>query len=185
MEDSKQEIVEAARSALKKHGYADLSIQKIADEFEKSKSLLYHHYDGKDEMLHDLMETALDEFSDCCLGESEGAPDERLREKAFIGFDFGDTELAKAVAEIRVQGVRDEDYRKKFRKFSEKYREKLAEIIREGQKKEVFNTGIDPEAAAEFIEAVNSEAMFLSATETSSAGTRKELENYIEKRILE
>ena len=33
-------IMEATFEALSKHGYADLTIQTIADEFEKSKSLL-------------------------------------------------------------------------------------------------------------------------------------------------
>ena len=45
--DSKKEIMEATYEALCKHGYAELSIEKIADEFDKGKSLIYYHYDDK------------------------------------------------------------------------------------------------------------------------------------------
>jgi len=41
----------ATYRALREHGYADLTIQQIADEFEKSKSLIYYHYDTRTELL--------------------------------------------------------------------------------------------------------------------------------------
>ena len=60
--DTREAILGAAFRALREHGYANVTIQRIGDEFDKSPSLVYHHYDGKDDLLVDLMSYLLDEF---------------------------------------------------------------------------------------------------------------------------
>ncbi|OYR82216.1 TetR family transcriptional regulator, partial [Halorubrum ezzemoulense] len=60
--DTRQAILGAAFRALCEHGYANVTIQRIGDEFDKSPSLVYHHYDGKDDLLIDLLGFLLDEF---------------------------------------------------------------------------------------------------------------------------
>jgi AcrR family transcriptional regulator len=60
--DTRQAILGAAFRALCEHGYASVTIQRIGDEFDKSPSLVYHHYDGKDDLLIDLLGFLLDEF---------------------------------------------------------------------------------------------------------------------------
>ena len=182
MDESKQEIINATNAALKKHGYNGLSIQKIADEFDKSKSLLYHHYDSKDEILLDFMDHKLEELSQCSMGDSEKKPEAELEEKAFIGFKQ-DIETAKAMTEIRTQAVRKEEYKKRFHKFSNTYKNRLRKIFREGRKKEIFNDNFNPENAATFIDAVNKEAMFAKATGSRETHLRLELENYLKNRI--
>ncbi|ELZ53713.1 MULTISPECIES: TetR/AcrR family transcriptional regulator [Halorubrum] len=60
--DTRQAILGAAFRALCEHGYANVTIKRIGDEFDKSQSLVYHHYDGKDDLLLDLLEYLLDQF---------------------------------------------------------------------------------------------------------------------------
>ena len=60
--NTRQAILSAAFRALCEHGYASVTIQRIGDEFDKSPSLVYHHYDGKDDLLIDLLGFLLDEF---------------------------------------------------------------------------------------------------------------------------
>jgi AcrR family transcriptional regulator len=60
--NTRQAILSAAFRALCEHGYASVTIQRIGDEFDKSPSLVYHHYDGKDDLLLDLLGFLLDEF---------------------------------------------------------------------------------------------------------------------------
>ena len=60
--DTRQAILGAAFRALCEHGYANVTIQRIGDEFDKSPSLVYHHYDGKDDLLIDLLGFLLDAF---------------------------------------------------------------------------------------------------------------------------
>jgi AcrR family transcriptional regulator len=182
MDESKQEIIDATRAALKKQGYTSLSIQKIADEFDKSKSLLYHHYKGKDEILLDFMDHTLEELSECCMGDSGKESEAELEEEAFIGFKQ-DRETAKAMTDLRAQAVRKKEYRERFQNFSNTYKNRLIEIFREGRKKEVFNDNFNPEKAATFIDAINKEAIFTEATGGRKNHLRSELENYLKNRI--
>ncbi len=62
-EGTRAEIMDATYEALRKHGYAELTIQTIADEFPKSKSLLYYHYDAKDDLLVDFVDWLVEEFA--------------------------------------------------------------------------------------------------------------------------
>ncbi|PSP70021.1 TetR/AcrR family transcriptional regulator, partial [Halobacteriales archaeon QH_9_66_26] len=62
-DDTQAAIMDATYRALCEHGYADLTIQTIADEFDKSKSLLYYHYDTKDEILIGLLDYLLGQFT--------------------------------------------------------------------------------------------------------------------------
>ena len=76
--DTRQAILGAAFRALCEHGYANVTIQRIGDEFDKSPSLVYHHYDGKDELLIDLLGFLLDEFeASIADGGVAGRPDDR------------------------------------------------------------------------------------------------------------
>ncbi|MFB6147843.1 MAG: TetR/AcrR family transcriptional regulator, partial [Candidatus Nanohaloarchaea archaeon] len=56
MGETSEEIMEAAFRALSEHGYAELSIQRIADESGRTKSAIYYHYDDKEELLEELLE---------------------------------------------------------------------------------------------------------------------------------
>ncbi|MDZ5813079.1 TetR family transcriptional regulator, partial [Halorubrum sp. AD140] len=72
--DTRQAILGAAFRALCEHGYADVAVQRIGDEFDKSPSLVYHHYDGKDELLIDLLGFLLDEFEASIADGGAGGP---------------------------------------------------------------------------------------------------------------
>jgi len=61
---AEEEIMEATYRALLRHGYADLSISRIADELDKSKAAIYYHYDTKDDLLVAFLEFAVDRFEE-------------------------------------------------------------------------------------------------------------------------
>jgi len=60
--DSREAIMRATYLALREYGYAGLSIQRIADESDLSKSTFYHHYDGKGDLLTAFVDFTLEEF---------------------------------------------------------------------------------------------------------------------------
>ncbi|MDY6770698.1 MAG: TetR/AcrR family transcriptional regulator [Candidatus Nanohaloarchaea archaeon] len=66
--DTRDQIMDATYRALCEHGYADLTIERIADEFEKGKSVIYYHFDDKD----DLMVSFLDHLHDRISKDLEG-----------------------------------------------------------------------------------------------------------------
>ncbi|QAU12403.1 TetR family transcriptional regulator [Halorubrum sp. BOL3-1] len=69
--DTREAILGAAFRALREHGYASVTIQRIGDEFDKSPSLVYHHYDGKDDLLLDLLGFLLDAFEASLAASAE------------------------------------------------------------------------------------------------------------------
>ncbi|MFB6100780.1 MAG: TetR/AcrR family transcriptional regulator [Candidatus Nanohalobium sp.] len=173
MDDSKQEIMEATCAALEKHGYTELSVQRIADEFDKSKSLLYHHYDGKDEILLDLMEFILEKYRDQEFREERRDTGDNFREEAFKAFREEGKDVETFV-ELRTESLRDERFREKFEKFREAHIRKLAALLEEKSVPE-------PERKAKFITAINNEAMFRKAAGEDVEDLRSELEDYLER----
>lgn len=176
--ESEEEIMDAVSKALRKHGYSDMSIQKIADEFPKSKSLLYHHYEGKDEILLEFIDRTLEEFEENCVRDKERNPEEEIKEKAFIGFNQ-DRDLAKAMTEIRAQAIRDQRYRKRFKKLSEIYRDNIEDIIQEGKNKGIFDSEIDEKRVSDHLNALNNEAMFRESLNEEISGLRKGIESIL------
>ena len=51
MSSTEQEIMEATYHALVNSGYAELSICDISRRFDGSQSLIYDHYDDKEDLL--------------------------------------------------------------------------------------------------------------------------------------
>lgn len=89
----RDEIMEATYSALSKYGYTELTIQKIADELGKEKSLIYRHFDDKE----DLMLEFLDHFRGEIRKEIQKVegedPDTRLDHFIKMMLAIGDEEL--------------------------------------------------------------------------------------------
>ena len=63
-ETTEEAIMQATYRALSKHGYPAMSISKIDDEFEKSKALLYHHYEDKEDLLEHFLKYLLDQLDE-------------------------------------------------------------------------------------------------------------------------
>src|SRR6056297_1471511 len=109
-DDTRVAIMEATYEALVEYGYADLTIQRIADEFDKSKSLLYHHHDGKDDLLVDFLEFALDHFENNVPFREDDTADERLRallDAVAATKPEADEEFVGILVELRAQAVND------------------------------------------------------------------------------
>ncbi|ELZ83062.1 DNA binding protein [Haloferax elongans ATCC BAA-1513] len=125
--ETEQAIMDATLNALAKHGYADLSIQNIGTEFDKSTSLLYYHYENKDELLLAFLDYVIDLYI-ATIDRHADDPDAEIRK--FVGYLLpsddepceGATEpeidelevFQRVIFELRTQTLHDEDYREKF-----------------------------------------------------------------------
>ncbi|MFB6241522.1 MAG: TetR/AcrR family transcriptional regulator [Candidatus Nanosalina sp.] len=185
MDKSEKEIMDATNSALQKHSYSELSIQNIADEFEKSKSLLYHHYDGKDEILLDFLDHMLEQFREEALSEEDKEFGDRFEDRAFMAFDIcQDCDFLKTLTELRTHALRDERYREKFDRFEELYTERVQELLEEGQRKAEFRQDFEPEDLANFVSLINHEALYRRAEDRDLEDSREELRNYLRSRVF-
>jgi TetR/AcrR family transcriptional regulator, cholesterol catabolism regulator len=79
--DSKQEILRTAARLFQQRGYDATSMNDVASALKLSKGGLYHHFQGKDEMLFEIMNHAMEITEERVLGPVRGIADpvERLR----------------------------------------------------------------------------------------------------------
>lgn len=152
-EDSHEAMMRATYRALCSNGFANLTMQDIADEMGKSRTLLHYHYDTKDELLEAYLDRMIGWLRDRLAASETEHPVDRLAE--FIEFFVIEpgTEpqsFARAILEMRLQAIHNDTFREKL---TVHYRENVAavvDILTDGIEAEVF-TDIDPDLIGEAI----------------------------------
>jgi AcrR family transcriptional regulator len=191
-EDTEAALMAATYEALCKHGYADLTIEKIGEEFDKSTSLLYHHYDGKDDLLVAFLGYVLDQFeadvpSDDVAdswSELQGLLDHVLAPT----LDAGRREFTKAMVELRAQAAHRPAYRAAFTRHDQFFHDRLTTVVREGVERGEF-TAVDPERVAAVIQTAFNGAMVQRVTTDPDDGgvpveaVRRELEAMLDRHL--
>ncbi|QKQ98539.1 TetR family transcriptional regulator [Candidatus Nanohaloarchaea archaeon] len=131
MSDSKEEIMDATFKALCKHGYADLSIQKIADESDKGKSLIYYHFDDKGDLMLSFLDFLMEKADFEYENDSPEARIDGILDKA-LGIESEEQwEFQKAFQELRVQAQHNEKFQEKFQEADRIFLENVSEIMSE------------------------------------------------------
>lgn len=185
---TREEILAAAYRALCRHGYAALTIKKIGAELDKSTSLVYHHYDSKDDLLSACLEFMLDQYEQEFVETEPTTPKETL-EAAFD--DFLDPampaeryEFIRALVELRGQTPHDERYREQFTRSDRLFEERFAELVAAGIETGQFRE-VDPESTATMLHTLFAGALFKYATadEERLSTLRSEIDAYLETRL--
>ncbi|SEO04232.1 transcriptional regulator, TetR family [Halorientalis persicus] len=188
-DDTREAIMKATYDALSKHGYADLTIQRIGDEFDKSKSLLYHHYDSKDALLVDFLAFMLERMEGTIPLEEADAADDRLRigfDHVFTDFLTGDNEeFNRAMTELRAQSAHDDTFREQFTKNDRYFKSRVEDVLEEGIEQGIFRD-VDTERVASMIVTIMQGAMFQATTSTEPdlEAVKTELDAYVQSRLL-
>ncbi|ELZ48665.1 TetR family transcriptional regulator [Halorubrum coriense DSM 10284] len=145
------EIMDGVYSALRAHGYADLTMQDIADECSKSKSLLHYHYDTKEDLLVAFLEHIISDSEERIAARADDPPVDRLVQ--FVGwFVFAPDETDReafhiALLELRTQGPFNERIREQLARSDRLLRGTVADILAEGIEAGVFRD-VDVEETA-------------------------------------
>lgn len=188
-ETTREAIMQATYRALCAHGYADLTIQTISDEFEKSKSLLYHHYDSKDDLLLDFLSFMLERFQ-ADVPHREFDDPYRHLQQVFDhvvprSLEDESADFRRAMTELRAQAAHDPAYREHFTRSDEYFQDRLADLIRAGVEQGAFRD-VDPDETAAFLQTVIVGATTRRSTTDSKHvdATRAELDAYVESRLL-
>ena len=138
-------------SALRAHGYADLTMQDIADECSKSKSLLHYHYDTKEDLLVAFLEYIISDSEERIAARADEPPVERLVQ--FVGwFVFAPDEVDRetfhiALLELRTQGPFNDRIREQLARSDRLLRGTVADILADGTEAGVFRD-VDVEETA-------------------------------------
>ncbi|WP_336135110.1 TetR/AcrR family transcriptional regulator [Natronomonas amylolytica] len=183
--ESVEEILEATRHALCEHGYADLTVQRIADESSMTSAAIHYHFDTKTELLNAFLDYFTDEFERQLACEDD---DPRKRLETFLSVVFepaenGDDDFAIALMELKTQAPYQDTYRERFVAVDERMRAAVAEAVRDGIEAGHFEP-VDPDAVARFVvTTINGGHVREVALGERLAETRRIIESYLEARL--
>ncbi|MDB2252668.1 TetR/AcrR family transcriptional regulator [Halorubrum ezzemoulense] len=164
---AEEDIMEATYSALLKHGYADLSIARIGDEFERSKASIYHYYDSKDDLLVTLLEFTVDQFESSLNTEASQNPAQDLKQlidKLLSPHPLEDSHQFQAVlVGFRSQALTNTRIRAQFTQVDEYLATTIQELIDRGIAEDVFHD-VNASQVAEYILATINGVMYSRLT---------------------
>jgi AcrR family transcriptional regulator len=166
------EIMDGVYRALRSHGYADVTMQDIADECSKSKSLLHYHYDTKEDLLVAFLDEVITDSAARIREHAGDPPIDRL--VGFIGWfvfeaDAVDREAFHiALLELRTQGPFNERIREQLVRSDRLLRGTVADILESGIESGVFRD-VDVEETAALIVATVDGARTRQITLTGGA----------------
>jgi TetR/AcrR family transcriptional repressor of nem operon len=149
------EILDATYRALCEHGFADLTVQDIADNSEKSKATIHYHYDSKQDLFEAFLEYLYDDYTD----HVDDVSGETYREHLLALVEFslaegGDVpgiDFRTAMLEIKAQAPYDEGFRKRLTDFDQYLTDRIEAVVADGVEAGEFHADVDPETTAEFL----------------------------------
>lgn len=147
---TEEEILIATYHALVEYGYAGLTIEKIGEHFEKSPSLIYHHFENKDQVVLACLEFMLDRYKERIpQADLSDSPDHLCEFLDHVFRSMHSTEDAAFLAllvDLRSQAVHNEAYREHFSRSDRIFRDHFAAVIERAQ--EEGSITVDDETAA-------------------------------------
>ena len=189
-DETRTAIMRATYEALIEHGYENLTMQRIGDEFPKSKSLIYQHYDGKDEVLVELLEFLLDHFETQMPQSTDSDAHDCLQTVLDYvltpDLDAERAALTKVMVELRGQAPHNDTFGKYFTANDARFRENLADIVERGIEEGVYRP-VDADAVADFLLTTMSGGTVRRATAGDAidvVAVRREVDAYLQSRLL-
>ncbi|WP_256545673.1 TetR/AcrR family transcriptional regulator [Halobellus inordinatus] len=184
-QETREEILAATYRALDKYGYSDLTIQRIGEEFDKSTSLLYYHYENKDELVLETLDFLLDEFESDLTETDVVAPQDRLEQFLIQTFNaLAESTRPRTLLELRARAAHDERYRRHFDRSDQVFKNYLSEILAAGIQEGAFRD-VDPDSVAATLVLFFDGALLRCAMDTDNwiEQARAEIERYLETRV--
>lgn len=192
---TRERMMFATLRVLSEHGYAGLSIQRIADEADLSKSSFYHFFDGKDDLLLAFLDFMLDRFG---LPLERNLDDDPMRNlDVHLAFaiegatgDFAipiedfDPGSGRPYVELRSQATYDDDYRTRFTDIDGNVHDRLVDVIERGIDQGVFRD-VDVHQTVELLMTVMLGTLFRRATsdQVDVDAVRAELDTVLESHL--
>ncbi|MCW3010469.1 MAG: TetR/AcrR family transcriptional regulator [Solirubrobacterales bacterium] len=149
-----QEVLEAATKVFHARGYADASVQDIADELGILKGSLYHYIDSKEELLFRLLDESHQEVA-AILEEVlaiEGLePLERLRLYVTRQVEYTSKNLAKMAIYYHDVDQLSEERRKEVLRNRRTHERFVASLIAEAQERGEVPADLDPALTTNYL----------------------------------
>lgn len=147
------EILDATHQSLCTYGYANLTLEKIAAETETSKSLIYYHYETKQELFSAFLDYLFDQYTSLLSSVDAQTPPQELEAlfEAVLTPRDGTPTLQQALIELTIQAQHDDSLQSQLVDFEAALVDRLQEIIEAGVESSVFDPEMEPDVTAEFL----------------------------------
>ncbi|MFB6252017.1 MAG: TetR/AcrR family transcriptional regulator [Halobellus sp.] len=157
-EDTPTQILDATHRALCEHGYAELTMQDIANQTDRCKASIHYHYDGKHDLLLAYLDHLYDQFEGRLAdpgGDDSVGDDPAAQLRALVTSMLTERSDAPAfqtaLLEIKAQSPYDEAFRERLRRFDEAFEARIREVIAAGVADGTFAEDVDPDTVASFL----------------------------------
>lgn len=189
---SREEIFRATYLVLREHGYAGVSIQRIADRTSLSKSTIYYHFDDKYDLLMQFSEELLTWYIDRLVVDADGDARENLTRVLDLVL-LGETEdgvrfedafapgYVATIIEMRAQAVRNPEMREYVSRTDRVIRDHFETLIAAGIEDGSIRD-VDPEPVAGFLFVLFEGALMLRLCEDDVewlAAVRRSVDGYL------
>jgi TetR/AcrR family transcriptional regulator, cholesterol catabolism regulator len=148
-----QEVLDAAAKVFHERGYADASVQHIADELGILKGSLYHYIDSKEDLLFRILEEAHHEV-EAILADVEGMdapPLAKLHEYTRRQVEYTSRNLAKMAIYYHDVDQLSETRRKALYKRRRVHEQFVVDCIAQAQERGETRPGIDPRLSTNYL----------------------------------
>jgi AcrR family transcriptional regulator len=150
--EPKAEIIEATNRALCQHGYAGLTMQRIAAESSMTSAAIHYHFDTKEELLIGFLDHLIERVESKLACEAAD-PRDRLEEFLDTVFDPSRPDadaFPVALMELKTQAPHQDRFRERFLDLDATIRDVVAGIVADGIEAGHFEA-VDPDAIARLV----------------------------------
>jgi AcrR family transcriptional regulator len=153
--DRRGAIARAARELIVEKGFEGLRTRDIAERVGINIATLHYHIPGKEALIGLVTESIRSEF----IAQYYSRPREGLSAEEQLRLEFVDFREMRetspqaflVLSELVVRGRRDDNVRGAIAPMQRKWREMIAQILRDGQSEGAFRADLDPDAGARMI----------------------------------
>jgi len=183
------DIMCATYRALCRHGYADLTMQDIADEWAKSKAALHYHYDTKRGLLLAFLDHLFESYTERVADPAEGTPHERLRALLAAALDppraDATRELRTALFEVKAQATHDDAFRERLERFDRHLQAEIRGVVGAGVESGAFRADADPDEIATLLVTLINGAHSRRIVLGDDAGVPEAIRSLVDDRLVE
>jgi AcrR family transcriptional regulator len=179
--ETADEIIAATSRALCEYGYADLTMQRIAEEASMTTAAIHYHFDTKAELLNAFLDDLIDRFEARLACDAED-PRERLETfltAVFTPAENGD-DFPVALMEMKGQSPYQDSFRERFLALDEVMQSVVATAVSDGIDAGYFEDS-DPDAVARHVvTTINGAHVRSVALGEDPDATRTVIEGYLQ-----
>lgn len=183
--ETTETIIRATGRSLCEYGYADLTMQRIAEESSVSTAGIHYHFDTKEDLLNAFLDDLIDRF-EAQLACEVRDPRERLDsflEAVYTPSGTGDDDFPVVLMELKAQAPYHDRVRDRFLELDDVMRSVVASIVRDGVDAGHFEEA-DPEEIARIVTTLaNGGHVRAVALGENPAETRAIVERVLESRL--